>query len=284
MNPSNHHQVQPTIEALRDTDKAQHRAGFIHPSSIIEPGAKIHASVKIGPFCTVGKHVELGPGCKLTSHVVIRGNTTVGENNVFYQFSTIGETPPDKKYGGELTRLEIGHNNVFRECMTVHLGTVQGDGLTSIGSNNLFLAYTHIAHDCKVGDHVIFANNATLAGHVNIGNRVSLGGFVKIAQFCTVGDFSYIGGDCGISKDIPAFLKIARAPERPAGLNSVGMARAGIDKADIAVIKEAYRLVYMKRLTTQEALAALGELNKSNNRYLTQFIESIEASQRGIIR
>jgi UDP-N-acetylglucosamine acyltransferase len=282
VNPSN--QVQPTIEALRDADKAHHSAGYIHPSSIVEPGAKIHASVKIGPFCTVGKHVELGPGCKLTSHVVIRGNTKVGENNVFYQFSTIGETPPDKKYGGERTRLEIGHNNVFRECMTVHLGTVQGDGLTSIGSNNLFLAYSHIAHDCKVGDHVIFANNATLAGHVNIGNRVSLGGFVKIAQFCTVGDFSYIGGDCGISKDIPAFLKIARAPERPAGLNSVGMARAGIDKADIALIKEAYRLVYMRRFTTQEALSALCELNKTNNRYLTQFIESIEVSQRGIIR
>ena len=282
MNPSN--LAQPIIKEQTQTSGDSSHEGFIHPSSIIEPGAKIHPSVKIGPFCTIGKHVVLGAGCKLTSHVVIRGSTTVSDNNVFYQFSTIGETPPDKKYGGERTRLEIGNNNVFRECMTVHIGTVQGTGVTTIGSNNLFLAYTHIAHDCIVGDHVIFANNATLAGHVNVGSHVNLGGFVKIAQFCTVGDFSYVGGDCGISKDIPNFLKIARAPERPAGLNSVGMARSGIGKADIALIKEAYRIVYMKQHTTQEALVALRVLNESDNSYLTQFIHSIESSQRGIIR
>ena len=256
----------------------------VHPSSVVEPGAIVHPSVRIGPFCIVGKGVSLDQGCELISHVVIKGDTKIGKNNRFFQFGTIGEVPPDVKYNGEATKLVIGDNNIFREAVTIHLGTIQDKGLTSIGNDNLFLAYTHVAHDCQVGNRNIFSHNATLAGHVKVGNHVNFGGFAKVSPYCTINDFAYISGDCNITKDIPCYIKVAREPERPAGLNRVGMQRAGIDAQDIDLVKQAYRLLYMKKYTTAEALDALHKLNIHQNDHLSRLIHSVEGSNKGIIR
>lgn len=257
----------------------------IHETSVVEYGADIHESVVIGPFCLVTKDVVIGAGCRLMSHVVIKGETVIGKNNHFYQFSSIGEAPPDKKYGGESTRLMIGDNNVFRESVTVHTGTIQDAAKTVIGSGNLFLAYVHIAHDCQVGDNTVFANNASLAGHVKVGNRVNFGGFSKVSQYCKVGDYAFVCADATITKDVPAYLKIAPGPARPAGLNTVGMERAGVSVEARALIKEAYQLVYQKRKPIKEALLILrSRLDATQSSELQTFISSIEVSERGIIR
>ena len=261
------------------------KAKKIHHSAVIDPRAEIHESVVIGPFCLVEKGVVIGEGCELVSHVVIKGDTTIGKNNRFYQFATIGEDPPDKKYGGECTKLLIGDNNVFREAVTVHTGTIQDEAKTVIGSNNLFLAYVHIAHDCQVGDNTVFANNASLAGHVKVGNNVNFGGFSKVSQYCKIGDYAFICADATITKDVPAYLKIAPSPARPAGLNTVGMERAGISKESKALIKEAYQIVYQKKNPLKDALLMLRErLKDSQSADLKTFIASIEGSERGVIR
>ncbi len=261
-----------------------HEYPKVHPSSIIESGAKIHPSVEIGPFCLIEGDVQIGEGCKLLSHVVIKGDTKIGKNNVFYQFGTIGEEPPDKKYGGESTKLVIGNNNVFREAVTVHIGTVQDEAMTVIGDNNLLLAYVHIAHDCQIGSNNIFANGTALAGHVKVGNFVNFGGFAKVSQYCIIGDYVFICADSAISKDVPAYLKIAPTPARPAGLNNIGMTRAGIDQETQALIKQAYRVLYLQKKTVQEAIKALEALNEAGNLHLNKFILTVKNATRGIIR
>lgn len=260
------------------------RAPEIHETSIVDPHAKVHHTAKIGPFCIVEKNVEIGAGCHLMSHVVIRGDTKIGKNNIFYQFSTIGEAPPDKKYAGENTKLIIGDNNVFREATTVHIGTIQDDGETVIGSGNLFMAYAHVAHDCHIGDNNVFANNATLAGHVKIGHNVNLGGFVKVAQHCQINNGAFVAGDTEISKDIPAFIKVAANPARPLGLNTVGLGRMGATPKAQAGLKQAYRITYQKQLNLKDALLQLHDLNPDEEGYLGSFISSIETSMRGILR
>ena len=165
----------------------------IHPTSIIHDNSKIDDSVEIGPFCIIDEGVEIKKGTQLLSHVVLRGPTIIGEDNVFYQFSTIGEDTPDKKFKGEKTKLEIGDRNIFREGVTVHRGTVQDKSLTYIGSDNLLMAYSHVAHDCVVGDGNVFANNAGIAGHVYVGNNITIGALTTIHQFCHIGDYSFIG-------------------------------------------------------------------------------------------
>jgi UDP-N-acetylglucosamine acyltransferase len=268
-----------------DVCQSQRRAqSNIHPMALVDPSAKVHPSVKVGPFCLIEENVEIGPGCELLSHVVIKGDTKIGANNKFFQFATIGEQPPDKKYSGECTRLVIGDNNVFREAVTVHIGTIQDEAETMIGSGNLMLAYVHIAHDCQVGDGNVFANNASLAGHVKVGSNVNFGGFAKVSQFCSIGDFSFVCADCTITKDVPAFVKVAPGPARPVGLNTVGMERYGLSKDTRALLKQAYRIAYQKKLTVQAALAELEALNTENNVHLSIFIQSIRDSTRGIIR
>lgn len=274
-----------TEVCAQDIRLKQHKVqSNIHPMALVDPSAKIHPSVKVGPFCLIEKNVEIGEGCELLSHVVIKGDTKIGRNNKFFQFATVGEQPPDKKYSGECTRLVIGDNNIFREAVTVHIGTVQDEGETKIGSNNLLLAYVHIAHDCQVGDGNVFANNTSLAGHVKVGSNVNFGGFAKVSQFCSVGDFAFICADCIITKDVPAFLKIAPSPSRPVGLNTVGMERYGLTRETCALLKQAYRMVYQKKLTVQAALAELAVLNAIRDVCLEVFIDSIQSSTRGIIR
>jgi len=253
-------------------------------NSAIDPSAKIDQSVIIGPFCVIGPDVEIGPECILHSHVVIKGPTKIGSGNIFYQFSTIGEDTPDKKYNGEATSLEIGSNNIFREGVTVHRGTVQDKSKTIIGSDNLFMAYSHIAHDCLVGDQNVFANNAGLAGHVTVGNNVILGAVTLVHQFCSLGDHSFTGLNTLITMDVPAFVKVAANPARPIGLNTVGMQRNNFDTDTVNLIKKAYRTIYRKGYSLDDAIKRLHALNQDENPALTTFISSIERSQRGLLR
>ena len=257
----------------------------VHPTSIIHPKSKIDDSVEIGPFCIVGEDVEIKKGSKLLSHIVLKGPTSIGEENIFYQFSTVGEDTPDKKFKGEKTKLEIGNKNIFREGVTVHRGTVQDNSITSIGSDNLLMAYSHIAHDCVVGDGNVFANNAGIAGHVSVGNNITIGALTTIHQFCNIGDYSFIGMNTSINMDIPAYVKVAADPARVIGLNSVGMTRKNITSDSISLIKKAYKLVYRKGLKIEEAIKKSKELNKkANDPFLNVFIQSLEVSERGILR
>jgi UDP-N-acetylglucosamine acyltransferase len=253
-------------------------------NSVIDPSAKIDQSVKIGPFCVIGTDVEIGPDCILHSHVVIKGPTKIKAGNIFYQFSTIGEDTPDKKYNGEATTLEIGKNNIFREGVTVHRGTVQDKSKTVIGDENLFMAYSHIAHDCVVGNQNVFANTAGLAGHVTVGNNVILGAVTLVHQFCSLGDYSFTGLNTLITMDVPAFVKVAANPARPIGLNTIGMQRNNFDTDSVNLVKKAYRIIYRKGYSLDDAIKHLHALNKDNNPALTTFISSVERSERGLLR
>jgi UDP-N-acetylglucosamine acyltransferase len=251
--------------------------------SFIHPKAKVDNSAIIGPFCFIDEGVTVGPGCELKSHVVIKGPTSIGPKNIFYQFCTIGEDTPDKKYQGEKTTLQIGEGNIFREGFTVHRGTVQDKSTTIIGDKNLFMAYSHVAHDCVVGNNNVFANNSGIAGHVNIGNYATLGAVSLIHQFCNVGSYAFTGLNTVITMDIPAFVKVAANPARPIGLNTVGMQRNGFSGDEIAVLKKAYRIVYRKGYSLEDAISSLNELD-INRKGLKEFIESVEQSSRGLLR
>ena len=257
----------------------------IHPTAIIHETAKIASSATIGPYCIIGADVEIGDDCSFLSHAVVKGPTIIEEGNIFYQFSTIGEDTPDKKYKGEKTKLLIGKKNIFREGVTVHRGTTQDKNETIIGNENLFMAYTHVAHDCIVGDKNVFANNAGIAGHVVVGNNITIGALTTIHQFCKIGDFSFVGMNTSITMDVPAFVKVAADPARVVGLNSVGMTRGGIDQESIALIKKAYKVLYRRNLKIQEALSKLEIIyNETLNENLNVFIKSISLSERGILR
>ncbi|MBD3667587.1 MAG: acyl-ACP--UDP-N-acetylglucosamine O-acyltransferase [Kangiella sp.] len=252
---------------------------MIHPTAIIDPSANIAEDVEIGPYSIIGKEVSIDSGTVVGPHVVIGSYTTIGKNNRFFQFSSIGEENQDKKYAGEPTRTIIGDGNVFRECCTVHRGTVQDNSETRIGNNGWFMAYTHIAHDCVLGDNIIMSNNATLAGHVHVGDHVILSGFAKIHQFCKIGAHAFIGMDCAISKDIPPFVLVAE--NAPYGLNSEGLKRRGFSAESISELKRAYRSIYRKSLKTEEAIA---EMSESSDPHVQQMIEFLQNANRGILR
>jgi UDP-N-acetylglucosamine acyltransferase len=256
---------------------------LIHPQAIIEEGASIGRNVKIGPWTYISKDVVIGDNCVINSHVVIKGPTKIGENNQFFQFGSIGEDCQDLKYAGERTELIIGDNNIFRESCTVHRGTIQDNSLTQIGSDNLFMAYTHIAHDCMVGNHCILANNATIAGHVHIGDYAILGGMTGVHQFCHIGAHSFVAANSLILKDVPPYLMVSGQPASPFGLNTEGLKRRGFDKNVILTIKRAYKEVYRKGLNVNEALVNVAALSDDMPE-LTLFSEFIKNSSRGIAR
>ena len=256
---------------------------MIHPSAIIDPEAKVADSVEIGPWTFVGAGVEIGEGSVISSHVVLKGPTIIGRNNRIYQFSSIGEDTPDLKYKGEDTRLVIGDNNVIREGVTIHRGTVQDRAETTIGDNNLIMAYAHIGHDSVVGNNCILVNNASLAGHVYVGDWAILGGYTLVHQFCKLGAHSFCGFATGLSKDVPAYVTVNGTPAEAKTINAEGLKRRGFSRESIAAIRRAYKVVYRQGLTVAEAIEKLRDMAKEVPE-IELMIESLEASDRGITR
>ena len=255
----------------------------IHPSSIIHPSSKIDESVEIGPFCIIGEDVEIKKGSKLLSHVVLKGPTTIGENNTIYQFATIGDDTPDKKYKGEKTKLIVGDNNIFREGVTIHRGTIQDQGITQIGSNNLFMAYTHIAHDCIINNNCILSNAASLAGHVKLESHVSLGGFTLVHQFCQVGEYAFSGLGSVISQDVTPYTLVAGNHAKAYKINAEGLRRNGFTQTQISNLEKCFKLFIKSKKTIAERKEIYDNSNFSDQ-YTDKFIEFIISSERGITR
>ncbi len=256
---------------------------MIHPSALIEEGARIAPDVSIGPFSVIGSEVEIGPGCRIGSHVVLTGQTRLGRGNRIFQFASIGEEPQDKKYSGEATSLEIGDNNTIREYVTINRGTGDGGGVTRLGDDNWLMAYCHVAHDCQVGSHNIMANGATLAGHVVVGNYVIFAGYSGAHQFCRIGDHAFLGMYGGVSQDVPAYVIVSGQPPRPRGVNSEGLKRRGFTPEQVRNIREAYRVIYRSGLKRTEALDELSS-RLPQQPELKIMIDSAQASQRGLLR
>ena len=256
---------------------------MIHPTAIIEPGAKLADDVQVGPYSYIGNDVEIGAGTIIESHVVVKGPSTLGQNNHIYQFASVGEACQDKKYKDEPTQLIIGDNNVIRECATIHRGTIQDQGITKIGSNNLFMAYTHVAHDAVIGDNVIFANNASVAGHVHIGNWVILAGNSGVHQFCKVGDHAFIGMYSGVNQDVPPYVTTIGTPARPVAINTEGLKRRGFESDEIMALRRAYKTLFRKGLKADEAVAQLTD-DAQQFPAIQPMIDLVQQSERGIIR
>ncbi len=256
---------------------------MIDPRAIVDPGARIAANVEIGPFSIIGPDVEIGEGTVIGPHVIVRGPTTVGKNNRIFQFSSIGEECQDKKYAGEPTTLVIGDNNVIREACTFHRGTIQDNGTTIVGSNNLFMVNVHVAHDAIIGDNCILANDTNVAGHVKIGDWAILGGATQVHQFCLIGAHSMCGAGTVVLKDIPAYVMALGYPAIPHGINSEGLKRRGFSKESIMLIRNAYKILYRQGLTLAEALEELLPLAGQDDG-VRLLVESLQAVSRGIIR
>ena len=255
----------------------------IHPTAIVDSSAKIGEGVQIGPYSVVGADVEIGDGCEIASHVVLSGPTKLGKNNRIYQFSTVGQDTPDKKYQGEPTTLVIGDNNVIREGVTIHRGTVQDRGETTIGNDNLLMAYAHIGHDSVIGNHTILVNNVALAGHVYVRDWAILSGYTLVHQFCTIGEHAFTGMGAGIGKDVPAYVMVAGNPAEAKTINAEGLRRRGFSREEIALISKAYKIVYRRGLTTDEALESLKALREESH-VVQPWIDSLTTSTRGIVR
>lgn len=256
----------------------------VHPTAIIDARAKVHPTCKIGPFCVIGPDVELGEGCELISQVAIQGPTKTGTNNRFYPFCAIGMAPQDLSYAGEPTRLEIGDHNQIRECVTISRGTSKGGGLTRVGSHTLVMAYCHIAHDCRIGDHVIMANGATLGGHVVVEEWAVVGALCPVHHFVRIGTHSFVGGGTTITRDVLPFSKTVAARNTHAyGLNAIGLERHGFSPERIRKIHHAYRVLLASKLNTSQALEKLKAEAEAGND-VEMLIRFIEASERGVIK
>lgn len=256
---------------------------MIHPSAIVDPSATIAEGVEIGPYSIIGADVTIGAGTVIGPHVIVRGPTTIGKNNRIFQFASIGEECQDKKYNGEPTRLIIGDNNVIREACTFHRGTVQDNGITQVGSNNLFMVNVHIAHDVVVGDNSILANDTNVAGHVHIGDWAILGGATQVHQFCVIGAHSMCGAATVVLKDIPAYVMSLGYPAQPHGLNTEGLKRRGFSADSISRLRKAYKTLYRQGLTLAEAMPIL-QAEAEQDPAVQVLVDSLNASTRGIIR
>ncbi|HIP53389.1 MAG TPA: acyl-ACP--UDP-N-acetylglucosamine O-acyltransferase [Chromatiales bacterium] len=256
---------------------------MIDSRALIDPLAELDEGVSVGPFSIIGGGVQIGKGTTIGPHVVIKGPTTIGAENRIFQFSSIGEDPQDMKYAGEDTRLEIGDRNVIREYATINRGTVQDQGVTRIGSDNLLMAYIHIAHDCHVGNHVILANAASLGGHVRIDDWAILGGFTIVHQFCRIGAHSFSAMGSVVSKDIPPYVTVSGHPARPFGINSEGLRRRGFSADSIQQIKRVYKTIYKQNLKLEEALASLGSMVVDHPEIML-FVDFLSHSERSIVR
>jgi UDP-N-acetylglucosamine acyltransferase len=274
--------VTPKVKAVA---QATYRPRMtVHPTAIIDPAAKIHSSCDIGPYCVIGPGVELGAECKLVSHVAIEGPSKIGNDNQFFPFSSIGMAPQDLSYAGEPTRLELGDHNVIREFVTISRGTAKGGGVTRVGSHALIMAYSHIAHDCVIGDHVILANAATLGGHVTVEDWATVGALCPVHHFVRIGAYSFVGGGTTITRDVLPFSKTAAARDtRAYGLNAIGLERRGFSQERIRRIHHAYKVLLASKLNTSQALEKLrSEPDRGED--VDMLIDFIEHSERGVIK
>ncbi len=256
---------------------------MIHPTAIIHPGAHLDDNIEIGAYTVIGEHVEIGAGCRIGPHAVITGHTRIGRNNRIYQFASLGEAPQDKKYAGEPTRLEIGEGNTIREFCTFNCGTVQDAGVTRLGNGNWIMAYVHLAHDCRIGDHTIFANNSQLAGHVHVDDYAILGGFTAVHQFCHVGAHSMTAIGTVVLQDIPPFVTASGNTAKPYGINAEGLKRRGFAADTITRIKRAYKTLYKSGQTLEEAKREVAKQLHACPE-LQLLLDFLSQSTRGIIR
>mgnify|MGYP001414373149 CR=1 FL=1 len=257
---------------------------IIHPSAIIDSSANLGLNVKVGPYSVIGADVQIGDNCTIGSHVNIKGPTSIGQDCRIHAFSSIGDDPQHKGYKGEPTRLEIGDRNEIREYVSIHRGTLFDDGITTVGNDNLIMAYCHIAHDCRVGNHITMANGASMAGHAHIGDHCILGGFALVYQFVRVGPYTYLGFGSGTAHDVPPYMMVSGYPSHPHGLNTEGLKRHGFTKDDIRALRKAYKALYRSKLLLVEAKAEIEEMAKDNEKvaYFSEFLQA--ESKRGLLR
>lgn len=256
---------------------------MIHSTAIIDPGAELGKNVSVGPYTIIGKDVRIDDDCVIGPHVVIKGNTQIGKQTKIYQFASIGDDPQDKKYAGEDTGLIIGDRNVIRESCTINRGTVQDEGVTRIGNDNWIMAYVHIAHDCVVGNNVIFANNTSLAGHVTVDDNAILGGFTVVHQFCKIGAHSFSALCTTLNKDLPPFVMSAGNPGKAYGLNTEGLKRRGYSPERVKAIKTAYKILYRSGNTLDQAKEQIAELaaDSTDVKIVYDFLQKVT---RGVVR
>jgi len=255
----------------------------IDPRAIVDPTARIAEDVEIGPFAVIGANVEIGAGCWIGPHAVVKGPTRLGRGNKVFQFASIGDAPQDKKYAGEPTTLVVGDRNVFREFCSINRGTVGGRGETRIADDCLFMAYSHVAHDCIIGSHCVMSNCTALAGHVDLGDWVILSGYAGIHQFCKIGAHAFLANNAAVTRDVPPYLLVAGSPAEPKGVNSEGLKRRGFDAAQVTNIKNAYRVFYRSGLKLAEATEQLRALVPQQPE-LAPFVDFLDSSERSIIR
>ncbi len=255
----------------------------IDPRASISQRARIAPDAEIGAFSVIGDDVEIGPGCRIGPHVVIEGPTRIGARNRIYQFASIGAAPQDKKYKGEPTRLEIGDDNVIREFVTMNRGTTHDEGVTRVGDDNLFMAYAHVAHDCRVGSHCVLANVATLGGHVELGDWVIMGGLSAIHQFTKVGAHAFIANNAAVTRDVPPYVMAVGQPAEPHSINATGLSRRGFSPEQVRNIKNAYRVLYRSDLKLADAVKKLEEAAATQPE-LRIFVDFIGRSTRSLVR
>ena len=256
---------------------------MIHSQAIVDPASTLADNVTVGPWSLIGPEVEIGAGTVIESHVVIKGPTRIGAGNHIYQFSSIGEGTPDQEYRGEPTRLTIGDNNIIRENVTIHRGTVQDRALTSIGDSNLIMAYVHVGHDCAIGDHTVLVNNCALAGHVKVGDWAILSGYTLVHQFCQIGAHSFSGMGSVIGKDVPAYITVSGSPAQAKTINLEGLRRRGFSSEAIGELRRCFKILYRQGLTQDLALQRLQSMLHTAPE-VQVLIDSIRASERGIVR
>ncbi|NEX59760.1 acyl-ACP--UDP-N-acetylglucosamine O-acyltransferase [Noviherbaspirillum galbum] len=259
----------------------------VHPTAVVDPKAELDPTVEVGPYSIIGPHVRIGARTKVGPHVVIEGHTTIGCDNTFFQFSSIGGAPQDKKYAGEPTRLEIGDRNLVREFCTFNCGTAQDEGVTRIGSDNWLLAYVHVAHDCVVGNNTIFSNNAALAGHVHVGDWAIMSGFSAVHQFCKIGEHAFVGMNTSLTQDVPPFVLVSGNPAEPHGINIEGLKRRGFTREQIGHLRDAYKQIYKSGLTLEQARDAILQAESgqpASAPHLRLMREFLGNSHRGIVR
>ena len=262
---------------------------LIHPSALVDPAAQLHDSVSVGPFTTIGPHVRIGAGTTVAAHCVIEGHTTIGEHNQIFQFNSLGAVPQDKKYAGEPCQLVIGDRNVIREFCTFNIGTVGDQGVTRVGNDNWIMAYVHLAHDCQVGNHTIFANSTQLAGHVHVGDWTILGGFTVVHQFCRLGAHSFTAMNSLLFADLPPFVMCQGQPAQARSMDFEGLKRRGFTPVQIQSVKAMHKLLYRDGLTLEQAALQIQGLGEGQDdlqpvvSLMTAFLQDV-SPQRGIVR